>query len=355
MIVLQAMMGVQALDARAADRLPRGALLGDMRAGRAPRPQQRLRELRPGSRSSARWSAWTSCATRSPELGHGQRRPRGRARHRRHPDRDGRHRDLLPAQRGQLRRRRRSLLRWTAAAAAESARACAPRASCARACATRRRTPTSRAAGDDGAGRLLAYEFQVSLPVLAQRTFHGGSEAYGFMTAAMGVGAVIGGLVHRGAGPHRAYARWSSPRPASAADPGLRVRSEPRRGRVRGDAVRRLGERVVHIHRQLHDPARRPPGMRGRVIALWQVAFQGTTPVGGPLVGWIIAVSDPRTGLAVGAVACLVAAAGALLYVRPPRARVREATRVDLAADGAAATDSAAAATPLPTLAADRQ
>jgi len=41
---------------------------------------------------------------------------------------------------------------------------------------------------------LLAYEFPVSLPVLAQRTFHGGAEAYGFMTAAMGIGAVLGGL-----------------------------------------------------------------------------------------------------------------------------------------------------------------
>src|SRR6202042_3141702 len=40
------------------------------------------------------------------------------------------------------------------------------------------------------------------------------------------------------------------------------------------------------------------PSMRGRVLALWQVAFQGTTPVGGPVVGWIIALSDPRSRLA---------------------------------------------------------
>src|ERR1700753_2029801 len=41
---------------------------------------------------------------------------------------------------------------------------------------------------------LLAYEFSVSLPVLAERSFHGGAEVYGFMTAAMGIGAVVGGL-----------------------------------------------------------------------------------------------------------------------------------------------------------------
>src|SRR6202012_5215256 len=40
---------------------------------------------------------------------------------------------------------------------------------------------------------LLAYEFSVSLPVLAEQSFHGGAAAYGFMSAAMGIGAVIGG------------------------------------------------------------------------------------------------------------------------------------------------------------------
>ncbi len=40
----------------------------------------------------------------------------------------------------------------------------------------------------------LAYEFQVVLPVVAAQTFGGGSTAYGFMTASMGAGAVVGGL-----------------------------------------------------------------------------------------------------------------------------------------------------------------
>jgi MFS family permease len=56
--------------------------------------------------------------------------------------------------------------------------------------------------------------------------------------------------------------------------------------------------------------------MRGRAIALWQVAFQGTTPIGGPAVGWIIALSGARAGLAAGGVACLVAGAGGLLLAR---------------------------------------
>ena len=42
---------------------------------------------------------------------------------------------------------------------------------------------------------MLAYEFQVTLPVFAKHVFDGGAETFGVMTAAMGIGAVVGGLV----------------------------------------------------------------------------------------------------------------------------------------------------------------
>jgi MFS family permease len=50
------------------------------------------------------------------------------------------------------------------------------------------------------------------------------------------------------------------------------------------------------------------PAMRGRVMALWFVALQGTTPIGGPLVGAIITLAGARTGLGAGGLACLCAA-----------------------------------------------
>ena len=40
----------------------------------------------------------------------------------------------------------------------------------------------------------LAYEFQVSLPYMAEHGLHVGSAGFGFMTASMGAGAVVGGL-----------------------------------------------------------------------------------------------------------------------------------------------------------------
>ena len=63
----------------------------------------------------------------------------------------------------------------------------------------------------------LAYEFQVVLPIVARETFGGGAEVYGFLTAAMGVGAVVGGLVGGGqrAHGHPRQSSWRASRSAS--------------------------------------------------------------------------------------------------------------------------------------------
>jgi MFS family permease len=158
---------------------------------------------------------------------------------------------------------------------------------------------------------LFAYEFQVSLPVLARQTFHGNSVVYGFMTASMGIGAVIGGLFTAARGR-------TGLRPMMIASTGfgiaiLACAYSPVLGLVyavllfvgwASVSFIAIGNSTIQLASD--------PSMRGRSIALWQVAFQGTTPIGGPAIGWIIAVSDPRSGLAVGGFSCLVAAAGAL-------------------------------------------
>jgi MFS family permease len=160
---------------------------------------------------------------------------------------------------------------------------------------------------------LLAYEFQVSLPVLASHTFHGDSETYGFMTAAMGIGAVVGGLFTAARGR-------TGIRPMIIASTGfglgILVSAFAPLLALSYAAMLFVGWASVSfiaIGNSTVQLAARPE-MRGRVVALWQVAFQGTTPIGGPLIGWVISLSDPRIGLAVGAVACLLAALGAYLY-----------------------------------------
>jgi MFS family permease len=59
------------------------------------------------------------------------------------------------------------------------------------------------------------------------------------------------------------------------------------------------------------------PAMRGRVMSLWFVAFQGSTPIGGPIVGVTMALLGARAGLGLGALTCFVVAlAGALALSR---------------------------------------
>ena len=43
-------------------------------------------------------------------------------------------------------------------------------------------------------------------------------------------------------------------------------------------------------------------------MALWAVAFMGSTPIGGPVIGWICEQGGARAGLLVGSASCLVAA-----------------------------------------------
>jgi hypothetical protein len=68
------------------------------------------------------------------------------------------------------------------------------------------------------------------------------------------------------------------------------------------------------------------PQMRGRVMALWAVAFMGTTPIGGPLIGWITSETSARVGLGVGAASCFVAAGIGWLTIRHFRGSDAKAT-----------------------------
>lgn len=88
-----------------------------------------------------------------------------------------------------------------------------------------------------------------------------------------------------------------------------------------------------------------PPGLRGRVMALYLAIFLGGTPLGSPFVGWIGEVAGPRWTVGVGAIAALVAGGAAAVWLarrehvdityasgRPPRLLIRTARERALAA-----------------------
>jgi MFS family permease len=164
----------------------------------------------------------------------------------------------------------------------------------------------------------LTYEFPVSLPVLAKRSFGLGSAGYGFMTAAMGLGAALGGLVTAARG--RTGLRAAV---LAAGAFGICVTAAAVAPSVALEllALLLVGAGSVSFVSVGNSTLQlgADPSMRGRVMSLWSVAFQGSTAIGGPLVGGIIAVAGARAGLLVGGVTCFAAAAVGALYLRRPQ------------------------------------
>ena len=142
----------------------------------------------------------------------------------------------------------------------------------------------------------LAYEFQVTLPVMARQGLHAGATAYGFMTAAMGVGAVVGGLFVAARGKTGLAPNLPVELFALALAGGASI------------SFMSTGNSTLQLTAA--------PNMRGRVMSLWFVAFQGSTPIGGPVIGWVMAELGARAGLGVGGVTCLVVALLGFLAMR---------------------------------------
>jgi len=58
------------------------------------------------------------------------------------------------------------------------------------------------------------------------------------------------------------------------------------------------------------------PSMRGRVMAVYAMVFLGSTPIGGPLMGWLSEWAGPRIALAIGGAVAVASALAALWVLR---------------------------------------
>jgi MFS family permease len=166
-----------------------------------------------------------------------------------------------------------------------------------------------------GIAGCLTYEFQVSLPVMADRGLNVGATGFGFMTAAMGFGAVFGGLLVAGRGKTGlrplvlAAVAFGVAMALAAVAPNLGFE-------LLALALAGAGSISFMSTGNATLQLTAAPEMRGRVMSLWFVAFQGSTPIGAPIVGATMAAAGARTGLGLGAVAVLLVACGGLLAMR---------------------------------------
>jgi MFS family permease len=153
---------------------------------------------------------------------------------------------------------------------------------------------------------IFAFNFTTTLPLLATRTFHGGAGTYSTLMAAMGVGAVIGGLL---------VAHRSRPSTALLSLIGLAFGFMLLVVAVAPTEVIALVALVFMGLCSISFIAtanatiqlKADPAMRGRVMALYAIAFLGSTPIGAPLMGWVADVTNPRVAILVGGVATLAA------------------------------------------------
>jgi MFS family permease len=167
---------------------------------------------------------------------------------------------------------------------------------------------------------MLAYNFQVTLPVAAKQVFGGDARTFGLMTASMGIGAVVGGLVTAARGQ-------TGLRPMVFASFGfgavIMFASLAPTLPIEFLALTMVGFGSVSFLAMANSTLQlsAAPQMRGRVMALWSVAFLGSTPIGGPIIGWITSVAGARVGLAIGGAACFAAAGFGLNAARRMRKR----------------------------------
>jgi MFS family permease len=157
----------------------------------------------------------------------------------------------------------------------------------------------------------LAWNFQVVLPLLAERTFGGDAGTFGAMYALMSVGSVVGALVTaRQAQATRRFLlgaalAYGALLAVAAAAPTLAIEMVVLVGvGAAGIGFTAMANGVLQTETT--------PEMRGRVMALFSVAFLGSTPIGGPIVGWVSQELGPRAGLWLGGIATLVVTAAAI-------------------------------------------
>jgi MFS family permease len=153
----------------------------------------------------------------------------------------------------------------------------------------------------------FGFNFQVVLPLLARFSFDGGAGTYAVLVSAMGVGSVAGALVigARGrTGPRliaAAALAFGATAALAAAMPTIAFEIP---------VLALLGAAAVTFAATINSTLQLAvePAMRGRVMALYSVVFLGSTPIGGPLTGWLAQTYDPRVALLLASISGVAAA-----------------------------------------------
>ena len=153
----------------------------------------------------------------------------------------------------------------------------------------------------------FAFNFQTVMPLLVKRTLHGNDRTFTLIYSVISVGSLVGALLaaRRATVVVRYIILSSFAFGASmcllALTPNVAV-TYPIGALVGLSSISFMTTSTAIVQ------LRADPSMRGRVLALQAIVFLGSTPIGGPILGWVCQHFGARTGVMIGGVSALFAA-----------------------------------------------
>ena len=166
----------------------------------------------------------------------------------------------------------------------------------------------------------FAFNFQTVMPLLVKRSLHGNDGTFTLIYSVISIGSLAGALMSaRRSSVNIRHIVWASygfgasmlllaatPNVAFTYPIGIFVGFS-------SIAFMTTSTAIVQL--------RSDPSMRGRVLALQAMVFLGSTPIGGPIVGYVSQRFGPRSGVVIGGVAAIVAGIYGMRAIR-----IRDAT-----------------------------
>lgn len=150
----------------------------------------------------------------------------------------------------------------------------------------------------------FGFNYQVALPKLADERW-GGDHWYGWMLTVVSVGSLCGALLT--ARLTTVSMRWFTWSGALLGVSGIAVALAPNVVLAMAASIPLgLGGAGFVTGMNAITQQECPPEMRGRILALTAVAFLGSTPIGGPITGWVGDTVGAQWSLAYGALISLV-------------------------------------------------
>jgi MFS family permease len=155
---------------------------------------------------------------------------------------------------------------------------------------------------------LFAFNFAVTLPVLAKNVFHRGAGEFGLLSTCLAIGALGGALA--GSSRRKRPSTWTVTAAAIAFGSLETVLGLAPSFVLTLLLLIPTGFAMIFFAQAANQRVQMgtEAAIRGRVMALYVLVFMGTTPVGAPVVGWVGEAFGPRTAIWAGGALTLVAA-----------------------------------------------